>query len=147
MKRAATPAPALGNGQPLSAPPADPRAAAGTQPDPPLLTHIDRLMEQLHAQVPKALTAWEVEGIHQARVATRRLKAALDLVSPVVGKKRHKPLGRVLRKLRRRLGPLRDADVMLEHLEELAASAKQEEAVRWLVHHLRTQREALRAQS
>src|SRR6476661_8132802 len=138
MKRsAAATGSAAGNGHPLSAPAG--ASAAGPAPpppptDPPLLQHIDRLMEQLHAQVPKALHAWEVDGIHQARVATRRLKAALDLAGPVVGKKRRKPLARVLRKLRRRLGPLRDTDVMLEHLEELVA--KHEAATRWLADHL-----------
>src|SRR2546423_8640706 len=142
MKRAAAATvPAAGNGDRLSAPATDP------PPDATLLTHIDRLMEQLHAQVPKALNVWEVDGIHQARVATRRLKAALDLVNPVVAKNRRKPLARVLRKLRRRLGPLRDADVILEHLDELAASAKYETAAHWVADRLRKQRESLRADS
>jgi CHAD domain-containing protein len=141
MKRPALAAgTATGNGEHLSAPAPPPPAAEA-----PLLLHIDRLMEQLHAQVSKALDAGEVEGIHQARVATRRLKAALDLAEPVVGKKRRKPLARVLRKLRRRLGPLRDTDVMLEHLQELAA--KHEPAARWLADHLSSRREALRGES
>ena len=143
MKRAA-PAAATGtgtgNGEHLSAPASPPPASPS-----PLVLHIDRLMEQLHAQVPKALDAGEVEGIHQARVATRRLKAAMDLAKPVVGKKRRKPLARVLRKLRRRLGPLRDTDVMLEHLEELAA--KHEPAGRWLADRLSRRREVLRGES
>jgi CHAD domain-containing protein len=140
MKQAA--AAATGNGAELSAAPPPAASAA-----PPLLLHIDRLMEQLHAQVPRALQDWEVEGIHQARVATRRLKAALDLAEPVVAGKKRKPLARVLRKLRRRLGPLRDADVMLEHLAELDASAKVGTAARWPGEQLRKERETLRAAS
>ena len=58
--------------------------------EPPLLAHLDRLIGELHTQAPKALNDWDEEGIHRARVATRRLSAALDLVKPVVGKKRRK---------------------------------------------------------
>jgi len=116
--------------------------------DLPLLAHLDRLMEELHAQVPKALQDWDEEGIHRARVATRRLSAALRLVKMVVAKKRRKALSRVLRKLRRRLGPLRDADVMLGHLQEISdGAAKHGAAVEWLVGRLVEEREALRQES
>src|SRR5689334_20097739 len=106
------------NGHPDTPGGAPPNALRADEP--PLLAHLDRLMGELHAQVAKALNEWDEDGIHRARVATRRLSAALDLVKPVVGTKRRKALAKVLRKLRRRLGPLRDADVMLEHLRELA---------------------------
>src|SRR6476469_7833461 len=113
--------------------------------EPPLLAHLDRLMEELHAQAPKALNDWDEEGIHRARVATRRLSAALKLVEPVVGKKRRKEFGRVLRKLRRRLGPLRDADVMRGHLQELApAAAKHTAAIGWIDGRIGRERDALR---
>ena len=137
MIRAALPAPATA-----------PRPAPAAALDAPLVDYLDRLMADLHARVPAALNNWDVEGIHQARVATRRLKAALDLMKPVLGKKRRQPLARVLRKLRRRLGPLRDADVMLGHAEELASSApKRGAAARWLARHLVRERDRLREQS
>src|SRR5687768_14720757 len=98
----------------------------------PLLVYADGLMDALRRHVPKALGEWDGEAIHQARVATRRLKAALDLMRPVIPDKRHKPFARLLRNLRRRLGPLRDADVMLDHLRELAASPKSAAAATWL---------------
>src|SRR2546426_7490286 len=108
---------------------AEKAATASPPAEAPLLAHLDRLMEELHAHVPKALHDWDEEAIHRARVATRRLSAALDLVKPAVGKKRRKALERVLRNLRRRLGPLRDTDVMLGHLQELGGgAAKQREA-------------------
>jgi CHAD domain-containing protein len=118
---------------------------APSRDEPPLLAHLDRLIAELHTQAPKALNDWDEEGIHRARVATRRLSAALDLVEPVVGKKRRKALARVLRKLRRRLGPLRDADVMLGHLQELTGSgAKAAPAIEWLAGTIGAAREASR---
>jgi CHAD domain-containing protein len=111
---------------------------------PPLLAHLDRLVEELHVQAPKALNDFDEEGIHRARVATRRLSAALDLTKPVVGKKRRKAFGKVLRGLRRRLGPLRDADVMLGHLQELHGQSKHAAAVEWLSAGLVQERKTLR---
>ena len=52
-------------------------------------------------------------------MTTRRLKAAIDVLQPILTPDHRKPFGKVLRNLRRRLGPLRDADVMIDHLEHL----------------------------
>jgi CHAD domain-containing protein len=114
----------------------------------PLLAHLDRLMDGLHLHVPLALNDWDPGAIHQARVATRRLTAALDLLKPVLGKKRRKPLAKVLRRLRRRLGPLRDADVLLGHLAELATSSpRHAAAAEWLSAHVRAERDQSRIAS
>jgi CHAD domain-containing protein len=61
--------------------------------------------------------AGDVNGVHQARVATRRLREALPLVAP--GTKGRK-LERSVRKLTRALGPVRELDVAMEMLDELA---------------------------
>jgi CHAD domain-containing protein len=121
---------------------------AAADPQLPLLAHLDRLMEALQTHVPRALNDWDTEAVHQARVATRRLAAALDLMKPILGKKRRKPLAKALRRLRRRLGPLRDADVMLGHLAELATAApKLAAAAEWLAAHVLAERDQLRAAS
>jgi CHAD domain-containing protein len=117
----------------------------------PLLAYADGLMEELRRHVPEALKQWDEEAIHQARVATRRLKALIDLMKPVLGKDRRRPLAKVMRRLRRRLGPLRDADVMLGHLKELgegkAARDKFGAAINWLAGQTTCQRDALRDES
>jgi hypothetical protein len=51
-------------------------------------------------------------------VTTRRLKAAIDLIEPLLLEDSRRSFARVLRRLRRVLGPIRDVDVMLMHLEE-----------------------------
>ncbi len=60
----------------------------------------------------------DVGSIHQARVATRRLREVLPLV---VDTKRARKLGRRVRELTRALGPVRELDVVLHTLDALAA--------------------------
>jgi CHAD domain-containing protein len=124
--------------------------AEQTVPTPPefaLLAFLDGLMHDLRTQVPVAMTQWQAEAVHQSRVATRRMKAALDLMKPVLRRRPRRKLDRTLRKLRRRLAPLRDADVMLGHLAELGADGQHASAVRWLTERLSREREELRRES
>src|SRR5205807_948773 len=87
------------------------------------------------------------DAIHDARVATRRLKAAVDLMEFVLSKGRRKPFARVLKKLRRRLGPMRDLDVMIERLEKDAGPGAHGPAAEWLAERLRQRREKERQKS
>jgi CHAD domain-containing protein len=66
-----------------------------------------------------AAKAGDAESLHQARVATRRLRAALPLVGS--GPKTEK-LVRSMRRLTRALGPVRELDVELVILDELQKS-------------------------
>src|SRR3954470_24134003 len=86
---------------------------------PPLLAYLDELVENLRRLIPSAIRGNDADAIHDARVATRRLKAALDLLETAIDQRRLRPFAKTLRKLRRRLGPLRDLDVMGDHLREL----------------------------
>jgi CHAD domain-containing protein len=109
----------------------------------PLLTHTDDRVEDLRRLVPKAMKQWDADAIHDARVATRRLKAAIDVLQPILSSDHRKPFGKILRKLRRQLGPLRDLDVMLDHLEHLGTS-RSNDARRWVIEHLESDRDELR---
>jgi CHAD domain-containing protein len=109
-----------------------------------LCLHLDELVQELARQVPLALHGFEMNAIHKSRVATRRLKAGMDLLKPALAQSRRKPFARATRKLRRRLGPLRDLDVMLEHLDEIR-SRKHADAVAWARQHLIDERERIRA--
>ena len=44
----------------------------------PLCRYADPLIEDLRKLVPKALDDFDADAIHDARVATRRLRAALE---------------------------------------------------------------------
>ncbi|HEY8750229.1 MAG TPA: CHAD domain-containing protein, partial [Tepidisphaeraceae bacterium] len=56
----------------------------------PLLGYLDELVEDLHKNVNKALRAFDAEAIHDARVATRRLKAAMGLLESVLSAEHRK---------------------------------------------------------
>lgn len=61
----------------------------------------------------------DVNQLHQARVATRRLRAALSVVA---SGGRGRKLARDVRRLTRALGPVRELDVALLTLDELEAT-------------------------
>lgn len=116
-------------------------------PTPTLLEYLDGLTQHLAAQLSAALLSGEVAAIHQSRVATRRLTAALRLVEPIVSKGKRKRLERSLRKMRKRLGRLRDLDVMMDHLAELRVDHKQPDAIDWLQRQLAVERESAHHQT
>jgi len=62
----------------------------------------------------------DVEAIHQLRVSSRRCFAALDVLSGWLPEKPRQKLAKRLRRLRRRCGKARDADVQDRFLEHLA---------------------------
>jgi CHAD domain-containing protein len=62
----------------------------------------------------------QVEGVHDMRVATRRLRAALEVFEPCFPHKRHRKALRRVKALADALGVRRDLDVEIELLESLA---------------------------
>ena len=111
---------------------------------PPLARALDQRVEDLRALTTRALRSWDVEAIHHARVTTRRLKAAIDLLRPLLPNDPRRKFGRALRRLRRTLGPLRDLDVMLIHLEELRDVPACAHGAAWFGARLRERRADLR---
>ena len=67
------------------------------------------------------------EGIHQARVALRRLRSALQLFRPVIGAAEIEPLKHRLRALGNAMGPARDADVFIDEMLGPVATAMPQE--------------------
>jgi CHAD domain-containing protein len=98
--------------------------------------------EAVFAHRPKAvLDLGEIEGVHAMRVATRRLRAALEVFGPCLGRKGG---GRVLTEVKALAGALgerRDRDVQLELLARLEAECDGAErrALGLLAHELRTE--------
>ena len=79
----------------------------------------DLLLRQRLAALTRTLggaRAGDVDAIHQARVATRRLREAAALVS---SRSLGGRLRRAARRLTRALGPVRELDVALQMLDEL----------------------------
>jgi CHAD domain-containing protein len=82
----------------------------------------------------------DVERVHDMRVATRRLRAALEIFESCFPSKRHRKALKKVKVLADALGERRDADVEIALLEELAeeALAADREAMRRLVEDRRT---------
>jgi CHAD domain-containing protein len=84
-----------------------------------------------------------IEAVHDMRVATRRLRAALEVFEPCLpAKRRRKALKRV-KALADALGERRDADVAIESLEAIAGEAPETErpAIAALIGRLREEQE------
>ena len=85
-------------------------------------TPFELVIRQRVAALGRALPAarkGDVNGVHQARVATRRLREAFPLMANRrVGRK----LRKQMRRLTRGLGPVRELDVALITLDEIRAS-------------------------
>jgi CHAD domain-containing protein len=81
-------------------------------------TRVDELLAHAH----RVLDTAEIEGVHDMRVATRRLRAALEVFGPCFPRKRHKALLREVKAVADALGERRDRDVAIASLLVFAES-------------------------
>ncbi len=105
---------------------------------------ISRRVDELLACVPAARSGEDIEGLHDLRVASRRLAAAFRAFGGCFSGPAFDRLARDARRIRRRSGALRDLDVLVEALEEERASLEGVErlAMRYLLTMMqRSQRE------
>jgi CHAD domain-containing protein len=99
-----------------------------------LKTRIDRFTRML-----PGIEAGDVRAIHRTRVASRRLRELLPVLQLDQGATRK--LVRRLRKVTRRLGPVRELDVLLPLIDELHESRRgSERALRRVAEAVRTAR-------
>lgn len=87
----------------------------------------------------------DIERVHDMRVATRRLRAALEVFEPCFPAKRHRKALKRVKALADALGERRDTDVEIESLRSFLAEApaSDREAIEALIERLREeQREA-----
>jgi CHAD domain-containing protein len=103
-----------------------------------LADYVGRLSRDLSHLLPQAIDRAKSGAIHRVRVTTRRLGSVVHLFSGELKSQKRKAMERTLRKLRRRLGRIRDLDVMLDQLQPY--KEKYPAAVRWLAAHLKKQR-------
>ncbi len=106
--------------------------------------YIDGLFDRLRRLLGGARLG-QIEAVHQARVTTRRLRASLELFGPAIEQAGLNRVFKALRQLRRRLGPVRDMDVMIAHLGDLSMRRGHGEGSAWLTGRLLAAREQARA--
>ncbi len=76
---------------------------------------------EVFAQAHRVLDVHDIEGVHDMRVATRRLRAALEVFAGCFPKKEHRKLLHEVKALADVLGERRDPDVGIAALEQVAA--------------------------
>jgi CHAD domain-containing protein len=86
----------------------------------------DRL-EALWDREEAARAFSDPEGVHEMRVASRRLRSALDTSRDIFTQGWFAPLRKTVKTVARALGDVRDADVLLASLEEMRTAAAQRE--------------------
>src|SRR4051812_14528595 len=77
---------------------------------------------ELTDEAQGVLDTTDIERVHDMRVATRRLRAALEIYEPCFDAKAYRPVLRDIKRLADALGARRDPDVQLESLTRLGAS-------------------------
>ncbi len=75
------------------------------------------------AAVPVAVAGEDPEGVHDVRVASRRLRAAMDVSTEAFPAVWYRPLHRTAKAITGALGEVRDRDVLIEALEAERATA------------------------
>ncbi len=101
--------------------------------------------KEVFRQAGGVLDLGEVEHVHDMRVATRRLRAALEIFEVCFPRKRHRKALKRVKALADALGERRDLDVEIELLEGLRGESASEdrEALGGLIKELRVrQRQA-----
>jgi CHAD domain-containing protein len=95
--------------------------------------------KEVFAHSEGVLDLGEVERVHAMRVATRRLRAALEVFEPCFPHKRHRKALKKVKALADALGERRDADIEIAMLEDLLDGAAEADrgAVLGLIEGLR----------
>ncbi len=84
---------------------------------------IARRWAAVWSAVPVALAGEDIEGVHDVRVASRRLRAAMDVAVECFPARWYAPLHHAAKEITGALGEVRDRDVMIEYLTKDRAKA------------------------
>ena len=95
--------------------------------------------EELFAHAEGVLDTSDIERLHDMRVASRRLRAVLEIFAPCFPKGDFQPVLRDVKALADALGERRDPDVHIEAMERFKASADplHQAGIQTLIDHLR----------
>lgn len=97
---------------------------------------------------PVALAGEDIEGVHDVRVASRRLRAAMDVATECFPPRWYKPLHGTAKEITGALGEVRDRDVMIDYLtkDRDAAPEAQRPGIDRLIARIEQERVVARAQ-
>jgi CHAD domain-containing protein len=87
-----------------------------------LLLMLKQRLTTLIEALPAA-QAGDSRSVHQARVASRRLREALPVLRATVNAQELRAVRQQVRQMTRALGPVRELDVALQHLDEVGSGS------------------------
>jgi CHAD domain-containing protein len=90
----------------------------------------------------------DIERVHAMRVATRRLRAVMEIFAPAFPKKQHRALLKEVKALADALGERRDPDVAIEAMEKIAAALTAEDrpGIEHLIAEMRDEQQGANAE-
>ena len=108
---------------------------------------VETRTDELFSFAEGVLDTSDIERVHDMRVASRRLRAALEIFAPCFPKPAHREVLREVKALADDLGERRDRDVQIAELERIARSlgASDRAGVGELIRTLRAEQEAANA--
>ncbi|MEA2478601.1 MAG: exopolyphosphatase / guanosine-5-triphosphate,3-diphosphate pyrophosphatase [Thermoleophilaceae bacterium] len=83
---------------------------------------VETRAEEVFSFRDRVLDTSDIEGVHDMRVATRRLRAVMEIFAVCFPKKQHRRLLDEVKLLADTLGERRDPDVMIDGLEKVAGA-------------------------
>lgn len=78
--------------------------------------------EEVFEHAAGVLDTNDIERVHAMRVATRRLRAVMEIYAPAFPRKQHRTLLKEVKALADTLGERRDPDVAIEAMNRIAAA-------------------------
>ena len=102
---------------------------------------VETRADEVFEHAANVLDTDDIERVHDMRVATRRLRAAMEIFAPCFPKKEFKRTLREVKDLADTLGERRDPDVHIAELDRITAALTREDArgIRHLEEELRAQ--------
>ncbi len=96
--------------------------------------------------MPEAVAGKTPEGVHKVRVASRRLRAAMDVATDCFPRKWYRPLHKTAKAITKSLGEVRDRDVLIEALskEREQASDEEQPGIDYLISRIKRDRRKAR---
>lgn len=106
-------------------------------------TSLTQQLDALMTNLPGTREGSDIEALHDMRVASRRLRAALSVFAAAFPPKPFKALEKEAARVTDALGAVRDADVLIEFMEAAAQAAPESERVglNAFTEHLRKNRD------
>ncbi len=104
--------------------------------------------EEVFEHAAGVLDTQDIERVHAMRVATRRLRAVMEIFAPAFPKEQHRALLKEVKALADALGERRDPDVQIEAMERIGAALTAEDrpGIKHLIAELRDEQHGANAE-